>query len=68
MIFITTDITAARSINGPYFKSKDRAYDKWFSSSYDIFNAIGYESLSSLGGLDEAKNYSIKMSRQLKSW
>ena len=23
------------------FKSKDRAYNKWFSSSYDIFNAIG---------------------------
>ena len=37
------------------FKSKDCAYSKWFRSSYDIFNAIGYKSLSSLGGLDEAK-------------
>ena len=37
------------------FKCKDRAYDKKFSSSYDIFNAIGYKSLSSLGGLDEVK-------------
>ena len=37
------------------FKSKDRTYDKWFSSPYDIFNAIGYKSLLNLGGLDEAK-------------
>ena len=36
------------------FKSKDCTYDKWFSLSYDIFNAIRYKSLSSLGGLDEA--------------
>ena len=37
------------------FKSKDSAYDKCFSSSYNIFNAIGHKSLWSLGGLDEAK-------------
>ena len=44
---------------GPYkwaiFIFEDCAYDKWFSSSYYIFNVIVYKSLSSLGGLDKAK-------------
>ena len=49
------------------FKSKDRTYDKWFSSSYDIFNAIGHKSMSSLGGLDEAKKLFDKNVMSIKN-
>ena len=37
------------------------------SSSYDIFNAIGYKSLSSLGELDEAKKLFDKNVRPIKN-
>ena len=49
------------------FKSKDPAYDKWVSSSYDIFNAIGCKSLSSLGGLDETKKLFSKNMTSIKN-
>ena len=50
------------------FITKDRAYNKWFSSSYDIFNAIGYKSMSSLGGLDEAKKLFDKNVAPIKNF
>ena len=54
------DLNYYKYYNWPWFtsaifNSSDRIYDRWFSSSYAIFNTIRYRSLSSLGGLNEAK-------------
>ena len=60
LIWFQQDINYYKYYNWPQyrfaiFRCSDRTYDKWFKSTYKIFNGISSKPLSIFGDLNEAK-------------